>query len=183
MNTRAVRIPLVALVAALVMSPVAGAQAPPPAKGGQPAAPKAAAPAPANPGALPPTPAADLPAPPANYEYTVDGRRDPFMNLVNRGADPRTGNQPVKRLEGVPGLMTSELTVRGIVQTRGNWVAMVAGIDGKVYSIRAGDKLADGVVREVTAQAVVILQEVNDPLSLAKQREVRKLLRGGEEVK
>ncbi len=79
--------------------------------------------------------------------------------------------------------MTSEITVRGIVQTRGTWVAMVAGIDGKVYSIRAGDKLADGVVREVTAQAVVILQEVNDPLSLAKQREVRKLLRGGEEVK
>ena len=35
----------------------------------------------------------------------------------------------------------------------------------------------------MTAQAVVILQEVNDPLSLAKQREVRKLLRGGEEVK
>jgi hypothetical protein len=30
---------------------------------------------------------------------------------------------------------------------------------------------------------VVILQEVNDPLSLEKQREVRKLLRGGEEVK
>jgi hypothetical protein len=79
--------------------------------------------------------------------------------------------------------MVSEMTVRGIVQTRGVWVAMVGGIDGKVYSIRAGDKLADGVVREVTPQAVVILQEVTDPLSLAKQREVRKLLRGGEEVK
>ena len=179
MNTRAVRIPLVALVAALAMSPVAGAQAPAPAKG----QPKAGAPAPPPTSALPPAPKADLPSPPANYEYAADGRRDPFVNLVNRGADPRSGNQPVKRLEGVPGLMTSELTVRGIVQTRGNWVAMVAGIDGKVYSIRAGDKLADGVVREVTAQAVVILQEVNDPLSLAKQREVRKLLRGGEEVK
>ena len=72
------------------------------------------------------------------------------MNLLNRGADPRgPGAAPVKRLEGVPGLMTSEITVRGIVQTRGAWVAMVAGIDGKVYSIRAGDKLADGVVREV----------------------------------
>jgi Tfp pilus assembly protein PilP len=173
MTTRALSIPLVALVAALVLPPVAGAQAPAP---GQPPAPKAGTP--------PPTPKVDLPAPPANYEYTVDGRRDPFTNLVNRGAEPRgPGNQPVKRLEGVPGLMTGEITVRGIVQTRGVWVAMVAGIDGKVYSIRAGDKLADGVVREVTAQAVVILQEVNDPLSLAKQREVRKLLRGGEEVK
>jgi Tfp pilus assembly protein PilP len=79
--------------------------------------------------------------------------------------------------------MTSEITVRGIVQTRGEFVAMVAGVDGKVFSIRVGDKLADGVVRQVTSQAVVILQEVNDPLSLDKQREVRKLLRGGDEVK
>jgi Tfp pilus assembly protein PilP len=131
-----------------------------------------------------PAPNPDLPSPPANFEYAVDGRRDPFLSLVNRGADPRsTGMPPVKRAEGVPGLLTSEITVRGIVQTRGEYVAMVAGVDGKVFSVRAGDKLADGVVRQVTAQAVVILQEVNDPLSLDKQREVRKLLRGGEEVK
>jgi Tfp pilus assembly protein PilP len=172
MNTQARYIPLVALIAAVAGSPVIGAQAPAPGK--QPPAQTAAPPA---------KPKVDLPSPPANFEYSVDGRRDPFVNLLNRGADPRTGNQPVKRAEGVPGLMTSEITVRGIVQTRGVWVAMVAGIDGKVYSVRAGDKLADGVVREVTAEAVVILQEVNDPLSLAKQREVRKLLRGGEEVK
>lgn len=172
MNTRALSLPLVALIAAVAVSPVVRAQAP---VAGQPPPPKTGAPA--------ATPKADLPSPPANYEYTVGGRRDPFLDLVNRGADPRTGNQPTQRAEGVPGLMTSEITVRGIVQTRGTWVAIVAGIDGKVYSIRAGDKLADGVVREVTAQAVVILQEVNDPLSLEKQREVRKLLRGGEEVK
>ena len=172
MNTRALSIPVVALVAALAVSPVARAQAP---AAGQPAQPKTAP---------PPTAKKDLPVPPANFEYTVAGRRDPFLSLVKRGADPSsTGNQPVKRAEGVPGIMVSEMTVRGIVQTRGVWVAMVGGIDGKVYSVRAGDKLADGVVREVTAQAVVILQEVTDPLSLAKQREVRKLLRGGEEVK
>ena len=162
-----------ALITAVAIAPVVRAQAP---AAGPPPAPKTGAPA--------PTPKVDLPAPPANYEYAGDGRRDPFVSLVNRGADPRsTGGQPVKRAEGVPGLLTSELTVRGIVQTRGVWVAMVAGIDGKVYSVRAGDTLGDGVVREVTAAAVVIMQEVNDPLSLAKQREVRKLLRGGEEVK
>ena len=168
MNTRALSIPVVTLVAALAVSPAVRAQAP---AAGQPAP-------------TPPTAKKDLPAPPANFEYAVVGRRDPFVSLVKRGADPSTtGNLPVKRAEGVPGIMVSEMTVRGIVQTRGVWVAMVGGVDGKVYSVRAGDKLADGVVREVTAQAVVILQEVTDPLSLAKQREVRKLLRGGEEVK
>ena len=69
------------------------------------------------------------------------------------------------------------------MQTRGTWVAMIAGPDNKVYTVRAGDKLFDGVIREVTATSVVILQEVNDPLSLEKQREVRKFLRGGDEVK
>jgi hypothetical protein len=69
------------------------------------------------------------------------------------------------------------------MQTRGTWVAIVAGPDNKVYTVRAGDKLFDGVIREVTATSVVILQEVNDPLSLEKQREVRKFLRGGDEVK
>ena len=159
----------------IAVAPVmARAQAQPPATApaGQPKAPSK------------PAPKADLPSPPANYEYAVEGRRDPFLSLVNRGADPRTTGQPqVKRAEGVPGLMTNEITVRGIVQTRGAYVAMVAGVDGKVHTVRAGDKLADGVVRQVTSQEVVILQEVNDPLSLDKQREVRKLLRGGEEVK
>jgi Tfp pilus assembly protein PilP len=165
------------LVAAIALPLAVRAQAPaypaqqPPAK----------APAPANASA----PRPDLPAPPANFEYASEGRRDPFISLINRGVDAATqpGQQPVKRAEGVPGLLTAEITVRGIVQTRGAFVAMVAGADNKVYTLRAGDRLADGVVRAVTADAVVILQEVNDPLSLEKQREVRKLLRGGEEVK
>ena len=170
MRTNVLRL-LVFMTIALAAPALARAQAPSPA-GQPPAPPKRAV-------------KKDLPSPPANYEYAMDGRRDPFLSLVNRGADAGTtaGNQAVKRVEGVPGLMTSEITVRGIVQTRGQFVAMVAGVDGKVYSVRAGDKLADGVVRQVTSREVVILQEVNDPLSLDKQREVRKLLRGGEEVK
>lgn len=149
-----------------------------------PAGAQAPAPAPPPEKKAAPAPASDLPAPPPNFEYASEGRRDPFLSLVNRGVDPRgTGAAPAIRAEGLPGLLTGEITVRGILQSRGAFIAMVAGPDGKVYSVRAGDKLADGVVRAVTAQAVVILQDVNDPLSLEKQREVRKFLRGGEEVK
>ena len=127
----------------------------------------------------------DLPTPPADFEYSPQGRRDPFISLVNRGKDQSTqnGGATAKRLEGVPGMLTGELTVRGIMQTRGAWVAMVMGPDKKVYTVREGDKIADGVIRQVNAASVVILQEVNDPLSLEKQREVRKFLRGGDEVK
>ncbi len=136
---------------------------------------------PAPPQSTPPPAVSTAPAPPPNYQYAPEGRRDPFLSLINRGTDAR--GQITKRVDGVAGLQTAELVVRGMVQSRGTWVAMVAGPDGKAYTVRAGDRLADGVIRAVTAQAVVILQEVNDPLSLEKQREVRKFLRGGAEVK
>ena len=132
----------------------------------------------------PPAKKVDLPTPPPNYEYAPQGRRDPFISLIHQGNEGKdTGAATAKRAEGVPGMLTGELTVRGIVQTRGAWVAMVAGPDGKVYTVRAGDRLADGVIRSVNATTVIVLQEVNDPLSLEKQREVRKFLRGGGDVK
>ena len=162
-------ISVVAVVLALSASSV-GLRAQAPAKGAP--APAAAATAVA------------LPSPPPNFQYNADGRRDPFLDLVKRGSEVvRGANASAKRPDGVPGIETSALVVKGIMQSRGAWLAMVTGADGKVHTVRAGDKLFDGVIRTITAQAVVILQEVNDPLSLQKQREVRKLLRGGEEVK
>ena len=40
-----------------------------------------------------------------------------------------------------------------------------------------GDKLLDGTVRAVNAEGLIIVQDVSDPLSLVKQREVSKKLR------
>lgn len=133
--------------------------------------------APAAPPAAPTAPAP--PTPPANYAYSVDGRRDPFTALINRAGVQR-GETPTMRAEGLPGLTVDELVVRGILQSRGTWVAMVSGPSGKVFTVKPGDRLADGMVRTITPEAVVLQQQVNDPLSLEKQREVRKFLRGGE---
>lgn len=130
--------------------------------------------------APPPAPAAPVaPTPPANYGYSVDGRRDPFTALISRTGVQR-GETPVSRAEGLPGLTVDELVVRGILQSRGTWVAMVSGAAGKVFTVKPGDRLADGMVRTITPEAVILQQQVNDPLSLEKQREVRKFLRGGE---
>jgi hypothetical protein len=73
--------------------------------------------------------------------------------------------------------------VRGVLQSRGAYVAIVQGPDGKTYRAHANDRLLDGVIRSVTPQGIVIMQEVNDPLSLVKQREVRKGLRTAEDGK
>ena len=41
----------------------------------------------------------------------------------------------------------------------------------------------DGTIKTITPQGLIVIQEVNDPLSLVKQREVRKLLRSLEDAK
>jgi Tfp pilus assembly protein PilP len=129
---------------------------------------------------VPQAPASTAPTPPANYGYTVDGRRDPFVSLVSKSGVQQGKAATETRVEGVAGLTAEEIVVRGIIDNRGTLAAMVAGASGKVYTVRTGDRLADGTIRTITPQMIIILQQVNDPLSLEKQREVRKFLRGGE---
>jgi Tfp pilus assembly protein PilP len=118
--------------------------------------------------------AALLPPPQADtYAYQPDGRRDPFMSLINGGADAKSSL--VK--DGIRTFTLAEISVRGIMQSRTSLVAMVQGPDDKTYLIHQGDKLADAVVKNVTAQGLIVMQDVSDPLSVQKQREVRKLLR------
>jgi hypothetical protein len=54
---------------------------------------------------------------------------------------------------------------------------MIQGPDNKTYIVHSGDKLLDGTIKSVTSRGLIVIQEVNDPLSLVKQREVSKLLR------
>ena len=171
------------LLLALMVAMQASAAAPPapsaPASGQ--AAP-VSQPTPGAPTTLPPAPSpSQQPPPPDNYSYSADGRRDPFMSLLGTGPD--RGGTPTKRGEGVAGMTLAEISVRGVVQSRGTLIAMVQGPDNRTYLVRQGDRLADGMVQSVTAEGLVVMQEVNDPLSLVKQRIVRKPLRSLEDVK
>jgi TIR domain-containing protein len=81
------------------------------------------------------------------------------------------------RAAGTAALAVDELSVRGIVKSRGEFLAMVQDQNGKMYTVRQGDKLADGTVKAVNADGLVIIQETRDPLSPVKQREVIKRVR------
>ena len=155
-------------------APVKPAQAPAPVP-----APVKPAPTAAPAAAAPPTAAATPPEKEA-YTYRPEGRRDPFMNLVGGGGK---GELPTRRAEGPAGITVAELTVRGVMQSRGALVAMIEGPDKKTYIVHQGDKLYDGTIRSISTQGLVVVQEVNDPLSLIKQREVRKMLRSLEDAK
>jgi Tfp pilus assembly protein PilP len=150
--------------------PAQTAQAQPPAAApqGPPAAP---APAP---------PAASAPPAPENYTYQADGRRDPFLNLLGAGGEPHALS---RKGEGPSGISVSDVSVRGILQSKGALVAMIEGPDKKTYIVHQGDKLLDGTIKTVTSQGLIVVQEVNDPLSLVKQREIRKFLRSVEDAK
>jgi Tfp pilus assembly protein PilP len=120
------------------------------------------------------------PAAPDDYAYDARGRRDPFINLRGTVIEPRLSS---KRGEGAAGWTVAEISVRGIVQSRGALVAMVRGPDNMTFLVHPGDKFLDGTVKTITPQGLVIVQEVNDPLSLVKQREIRKQLRTLEDTK
>src|SRR5262249_38407342 len=133
------------------------------------------------PATSPGQPSAPAEAPPTDtYSYQPEGRRDPFISLLGTGSETHVTS---KRGEGASSMALGEISVRGVVQSRGELVAMIQGPDNKTYIVRQGDKLADGTIKTITPQGLVVIQEVNDPLSLVKQREVRKLLRSLEDAK
>jgi len=161
------RITLLIIVAAvLAATPVSG---------------QAAAPAPATPAVVtgPQVPALE----PQGYDYKPSGRRDPFISLVRRSTEA-LGTSASIRPTGLAGLSTDEMVMRGVMKGRNGYSAIVRGADNRTYTgVKAGDELFDGTVKAVTADAIVILQNVSDPLSLAKKREVRKLLRPAQEAR
>jgi Tfp pilus assembly protein PilP len=143
---------------------------------------------PAPPAGTPPagTPAAPgapgaqgAPPPPAQtgagYSYDPSGRRDPFISLSGRAGEmvPAAGARPA----GIAGVLVSEVNVKGLFKSPKGFIALVQAPDNRTYIIHAGDKVFDGTVKTITQDAVVFSQDVNDPLSLVKQREVRKMIR------
>lgn len=164
--------------------PAAPPATPPPASAGRATPPAAGTPT----APVAPTPPATQGAQagpqlePQGFTYDAAGRRDPFVSLLRRGGDvqrPTTGS----RAAGLAGLETSEVTLKGTLASRGSYVGILQGSDNKTYIVKAGDKLLDGTIRTINPDSLVITQQVTDPLSLEKQREVRKVLRQTEEAK
>ena len=155
---------LVAAAVAGVMASASVVAAQTPATPGQAAAPgQADAPAKSKPAEPPPV---ERPA----YTYEPEGRRDPFISLLARGSDPASASS---RPAGVPGLLINEITVKGIVRDRNGFLAIIQGPDTtKTFIVRNGEQVMDGAVKTITVDTVVFAQDVNDPLSIVKQREV-----------
>lgn len=117
---------------------------------------------------------------PEGYNYNPMGRRDPFVSLL-KPVSPDQG--PKTRRPGMEGFLIQEVALKGIVKTPKGFTAMLLGTDGKSYFVGVGQRLFDGVVTAIDATTVTFRQEVTDPLSTVKSRDVKKTLYPSEEAR
>jgi Tfp pilus assembly protein PilP len=114
------------------------------------------------------------------FHYNAMGRRDPFVSLL-KPVSPDQG--PKTRRPGMEGFLIQEVALKGIVKTPKGYTAMLLGTDGKSYFVGVGQRLFDGVVTAIDATTVTFRQEVTDPLSTVKSRELKKTLYPSEEAR
>ncbi len=126
---------------------------------------------------------------PGGYTYNSQGRRDPFVSLV-KPVGPLGTKGP--RPAGIPGFLIQEVALKGVVKTSGGgmgvaqgagYIAILQGTDGKSYFVTVGQRLFDGVIVGIDASSVSFRQEVTDPLSPVRSRDVRKTLYPSEEAR
>lgn len=126
---------------------------------------------------------------PGGYTYNPQGRRDPFVSLQKPVAADRG---PKTRKPGMEGFLIQEVALRGIVKTSGGGqgvatspghIAIFQGTDGKSYFVTVGQRLFDGAITAIDATSVSFRQEVTDPLSPVKTRDVKMSLYPSEEAR
>jgi hypothetical protein len=180
-------------LAVLALLALPGAAQPATPKPAATPAPAAATPAESTTGAAPAgetaRPPLDVEVDTGGYSYNSQGRRDPFVSLQRR-LEPEKG--PGTRPRGMEGFLIQEVALKGIVKTSGGglgiaknagYIAIFQGPTGNSYFVTTGQRLYDGVITAVDASSVTFRQDVTDPLSPVKSRDVRKSLYASEEAR
>ena len=84
------------------------------------------------------------------------------------------------------------MALKGVIKTQGGglgaasaagYIAILQGTDGKSYFVNVGQRLFDGVIVSIDASSVSFRQEVTDPLSPVRTRDIRKTLYPSEEAR
>lgn len=103
------------------------------------------------------------------------GRRDPFEALVRRGGGPGQG-APRVLPAGVAGVEVATLRLDGVVKAPSGMVAVISTPQGRVYFVREGQRLYDGVVERINLDGVVLRERGQDAFGKPVERLVTKRL-------
>ena len=143
-----------------------------------------AAQAPPAPQAEAPRPAAPLKigtrvGPPQLSGYDDGGRRDPFASLIVEKAPTvaTSGDSMEARAKGLAGVAVVDASVKGIITSGSEFLAIIAGPNGAQYIAHANDKLHDGSVRRIDRESVLFVSRATDVTGKMVSREVRKGIR------
>jgi len=117
---------------------------------------------------------------PGDYTYNPSQRRDPFVSLLKpvEGTGLKS-SRPV----GMEGFLIQEVALKGIVKTKEAYIAMLLGPDNKSYFCQVGQRLFDGAIVAMDQTSVTFRQEVTDPLSPVRVRDIKKSLYPSEEAR
>lgn len=111
-------------------------------------------------------------APAAQANLPVQHRRDPFAPLISK---EQTGPSiPAHLPPGKAGLMVSTLRVDGVVRGANGMLVLVSNPQQRVYFLRQGDRLYDGVVEQISMDAVSFKETGKDPFGKPIERIVTK---------
>jgi type IV pilus assembly protein PilP len=114
----------------------------------------------------------EMEVPPGAYTYNPAGRRDPFVSLLKPVGPAGPGERP----HGMEGFLIQEVALKGIVRSEGAFIAMLLGTDGKSYFCKVGQRLFDGQITAIDKESVTFRQDVTDPLSPVRTRDVKRTL-------
>jgi len=105
----------------------------------------------------------------ASFSYDPEGRRDPFKNLMaGRDVKERPG------AGGLTQLSIGDMTLVGIVKTRGKLTAIVSGPQGFPHFVKAGDRFADGYVLDVQETQAVFRVTTEKGIPLMRPKDIVK---------
>jgi type IV pilus assembly protein PilP len=109
-------------------------------------------------------------ADPAAYAYRPEGRRDPFLAIVqdaNKAVEVNLNVPPLQRVN------LSEITLIGILWGGFGYIGMVQTPDGRGYAVREGTNVGsnEGVVRLITAEGLIVKEPYVDVVGRKEIRE------------
>jgi Tfp pilus assembly protein PilP len=109
----------------------------------------------------------NLPA--SSFSYDPEGRRDPFKNLM--------AGRDVKEKPGAGGLTQlsiGDMTLVGIVKSKGRLTAIVSGPQGFPHFVKTGDRFADGYVLDIQETQAVFRVTTEKGIPLMRPKDIVK---------
>jgi len=100
--------------------------------------------------------------------YDPAGRRDPFRDLL-AGREIKS-----KTVRGPLDMSIDDIILIGIVKAKGRFTAIINGPQGFPYSVKVGDRFADGFVLSISANKVVFRKLKERGIPLMRPKDITK---------